>query len=335
MPEVPEVYDVTIVGGGPAGMFAAYYAGFRKLKVKILDSLGELGGQITALYPDKAIFDVAGFPSISGRDLVADLQRQMQQFNPTLALGEQGLELIRKEADNQWLLRTDQGEHLTRSIIVSSGIGLFTPRRLGNAVFEAYEGRGLSYVMTNPAQYHGKRVAIVGGGDSAVDWANHLAPHAEIVYLIHRRDEFRAHESSVELVRSHTAIKAPAQIVDMRDSGGHLEEIVLDFGPDRERETLRVDAVLAFLGFVSSPGPIAEWGLTLEKNLIVINQRCETNLPGIYAIGDCAWFEGKAKLIAVGFGEAATAVNNLAVYIDPKKSVFPGHSTKQKEAAGS
>lgn len=323
-----ELYDVTILGAGPCGMYAAYYAGFRKLKTKVIDSLGEVGGQITALYPEKSIYDVGGFPDVSGKELVTNLERQMMQYNPTVVL-EQQAQKVEQQTDGTWIIRTHRGEHHTRTLIISSGLGIMNPRRLEKKEFEIWEGKGLSYVMSTPHQYTGKNVMIVGGGDSAVDWANHLAPIAKTVYVVHRRDQFRAHEGSVEKMRAHSSIKAPAQVKEIR-GGDNIAEVVLTAGPKGPEETLAVDAVLAFLGFVSTPGPIAEWGLALDNDEVVINQRTETNLPGIYAIGDCATYGGKVKLISVGFGEAAIAVNHAAVLIDPKKRVFPGHSSNQK-----
>ncbi len=329
---MPDLYDVTIVGAGPAGLYAAYYAGFRKLRTKIIDSLAEAGGQITALYAEKGIYDVAGFTAIAGKDLVRALWDQARQYDPTVCLGEQATDLRRRD-DGTWLLTTDKGEHATRTLLLASGIGLFTPRKLGNPVFEAFEGSGLSYVMEDPEDCRGKRVAIVGGGDSAVDWANHLAEIAETVYVIHRRDEFRAHEASVDRMRAHAQLKTPGQVKEIRGDG-QIEEIVLAYTDGAPDETLQVDILLAFLGFISNPGPIAEWGLAMNKQHILINQKCETNLPGVYAIGDCAGFEGKPKLISVGFGEAATAVNNAAVFLDPRKNVFPGHSSNLKSPTG-
>ncbi len=320
-----ERFDVTILGAGPVGMFAAYYAGFRKLRTKLLDSLEEVGGQITALYPDKAIYDVAGFPEVPGKNLVEQLRLQMARFQPTLSLGQKAQTLERLD-DGAWRIGTDREVHETRAIIIASGIGLFTPRRFMRPDVDAWEGRGLDFVMKDPQRYAGKRVLIVGGGDSAVDWALHLAPMAEKVYVAHRRPAFRAHETSVDEMYRKCEVIAPGQVKAARGAED-IDEVVLARGAAEEDLTLKVDAVLAFLGFVSDAGPMAGWGLSLNKNQVVINQRCETNLPGIYAVGDCAWFEGKAKLIAVGFGEAATAVNNLAVYLDPQKSVFPGHSS--------
>ena len=330
MSSSPEIFDVTILGAGPAGMYAAYYAGFRKLKTKIIDSLPEVGGQITALYPEKAIFDVAGFPEISGKDLVQNLNQQMMQYYPTVVLAQQALDLIRQPS-GEWLIRTQVEEHLTKTVIIASGLGVMNPRKLETAQCAQFEGKGLAYVMDQPQQYLNKNVVIVGGGDSAVDWANHLAKIANQVYVVHRRDAFRAHEESVEKMRAHVNVKAPAQIKEIiGNSAGHVAQVVLTPGPAGPEETIQADAVLAFLGFVTSAGPMANWGLDLEKEEVKINQRTETNLPGVYGIGDCTTYPGKVKLISVGFAESATAVNHVAVYIDPKKRVFPGHSSSQK-----
>lgn len=323
-----EMYDVTILGAGPVGMYTAYYAGFRKLKTKVVDSLDEVGGQITALYPEKAIYDVAGFPDVSGKDLVQNLWKQMMQYHPTVCLGEQVLDL-KPLATGEWELRTSKTTHLTKTVIITSGLGVMTPRKLEIPGFERFEGKGLSYVMREPAQYTGKNVCIVGGGDSAVDWANHLAPIAQNVYVVHRRDEFRAHEDSVDKMRAQCKICTPYTIKDIQ-GGNHVERVVLSQGPNGPDVTYDADAVLAFLGFQTSPGPIAGWGIEMEKNEILINRSTETNLPGVFAAGDCAVYKGKVKLITVGFGEAAIAVNHAAVFIDPKRRVFPGHSSNQK-----
>lgn len=328
---MPELFDVTIIGAGPVGMFAAYYAGFRRLKTKVIDSLSEPGGQITALYPDKAIYDVAGFTAVTGKDLVENLFFQMSQYKPTLCFGQR-CQTLEQTPEGHWLLGTDQEAHLTKTLLIATGIGTFTPRKLERAECAQWEGRGLTYVMQDPEQYRGKTVVIVGGGDSAVDWANHLAVIARQVYVVHRRNEFRAHEASVEKMRAHAIVKTPAQVKAIRGNE-RVEAVVLQRGAGEPDEIIATDAVLAFLGFVSGPGPLVEWGLELHKDEIVINQRTETNLPGVYAAGDCAYFPGRPKLIAVGFGEAAVAINNMAVYIDPKKSVFPGHSSNQKETA--
>lgn len=323
-----ETFDLTILGAGPVGMYAAYYAGFRKLKTKVIDSLEEVGGQITALYPEKAIYDVAGFPDIPGKKLVENLHRQMMQYNPALVLGEKAQELI-SLPDGTWRISTDKGDHLTKTVLISSGLGVMNPRKLERDEFSVYEGRGLAYVMQKPQQYAGKRVMIVGGGDSAVDWANHLAPIAAKVYVVHRRDAFRAHEESVDKMRSHVDLKVPYQVKELQGEG-KLERVVITQGPKGPEETLEADALLAFLGFVTSPGPIANWGIVLRDDEILINQRTETNLAGVYAAGDCATYDGKVKLISVGFGEAAIAVNHAVVFIDPKKRVFPGHSSNLK-----
>lgn len=322
-----DLYDITILGAGPVGMYAAYYAGFRKLKTKVIDSLEEVGGQITGLYPDKNIYDVAGFPSILGKDLVRNLEQQMMQFQPAVHLGEQAQKLAR--TDEGWRLTTDKGEHRTKTILITTGLGVMNPRKLENAAFAAYEGKGLAYVMKDPKSLAGKRVMLVGGGDSAVDWANHLAPVAAAVYVVHRRDAFRAHEESVEQMRKHAQIKTPGHVQAIH-GGDRITAVTIGYGGKQPDETVEVDALFGFLGFVTSPGPIADWGLELHDGDVRVNQHTETNLPGVFAAGDCATYEGKVKLISVGFGEAAIAVNHAAHVIDPSKRVFPGHSSNSK-----
>lgn len=322
-----EIFDITILGAGPVGMYAAYYAGFRKLKTKVIDSLEEVGGQITGLYPDKNIYDVAGFPAVLGKDLVKNLEQQMMQHGPEVRLGEQAQRLTRDDA--LWRITTDKGEHLTKTVLITTGLGVMNPRKLESESFEQWEGKGLAYVMKDPHAYAGKRVMLVGGGDSAVDWANHLAPIAKQVYVVHRRDAFRAHEESVERMRRSVAIKTPAHVKAIH-GGERIESVVISFGAKAPEERIEIDALFGFLGFVTSPGPIAEWGLDLVEGDIAINQHTETNLPGVFAAGDCAVYEGKVKLISVGFGEAAIAVNHAAHVIDPSKRVFPGHSSNTK-----
>jgi thioredoxin reductase (NADPH) len=327
-PMAPELYDVIILGAGPVGMYAAYYAGFRKLKTKVVDSLDEVGGQVTALYPEKGIYDVAGFPEVRGKDLVQNLWRQMMQYHPTVCLGEQ-VQDLKRLASGDWELTTSKAVHHTKTVIITSGLGLMTPRKLENPAFERFEGHGLEYVMKDSAQYTGKNVVVIGGGDSAVDWSNHLTPIAQTVYVVHRRDEFRAHEHSVERMRQTCSIQTPCTIKDIQ-GGHHVERVVLSQGPSGAEVVIEAGAVLAFLGFQTTPGPIANWGITMEKSEILIDRSTETNLPGVFAAGDCAVYKGKVKLITVGFGEAAIAVNHAAVFVDPKRRVFPGHSSNAK-----
>jgi thioredoxin reductase (NADPH) len=334
MPQSSELRDITIIGGGPTGLFAAFYAGFRGLTVRIIDSLPELGGQLTAAYPEKYIYDVPGFPSIMARDLVRHLVDQAKPYGPILSLGEHVQKLDRTGSPRLRII-TDRAEHWTKALIITAGLGMYTPRRLKGA--ESFEGRGLSYTITRTEEFRGKQVLIVGGGDSAVDWALHLEPVAGSITLIHRRQQFRAHHENVRRLLSSTAkVKVPYRPKEVRGESEVREAVIVNTDT-REEETLRVDAILACLGFSSELGPMADWGLDLEGNdSIRVNTRMETNLPGVYAAGDVTHYPGKLKLIVTGLGEAATAVNNAAHYVDPAMKVFPGYSTtimKRRERA--
>ena len=325
MPDSRDLHDITIIGGGPTGLFAAYYAGFRGLTVKIIDSQPELGGQLTAAYPEKYIYDVAGFPRILAKDLVQNLVAQTSPYAPTLCLGESVQKLDQLGARRLRVL-TDRTEHTTRALIITAGLGMYTPRRLKGA--ESFEGKGLYYTVTRTDEFREKDVLVIGGGDSAVDWALHLEPVVRTITLIHRRDQFRAHEESVRrLLTSTVGVKLSYRVKELRGEGRVREALVVNTKTKAE-ETIRMDAVLACLGFSSDLGAMADWGLELErKDSIKVNTKMETNLPGVYAAGDVTEFPGKVKLIVTGFGEAATAVNNAAHYVDPDMKVFPGYST--------
>ncbi len=325
---VQDIYDVTIIGGGPTGLFAAYYAGFRALRTKIVDSLQELGGQITALYPEKYIYDVAGFPKVLGKDLVKNLVAQAGQYDPAVCLGERVLELVR-EPEGILRLVTDKDEHRTRVVILSTGFGMFSPKKLPAPGSEAFEGKGLAYFVKSVAEYRGRKVLIVGGGDSAVDWALNLLPLAASVTLVHRRDGFRAHEDSLRKMTASSVIVKTFYEVRRILGDDQVRGAVVFHNKTQQEETLDVDAILCCLGFETDAGPLANWGLTLEGRSVVVNSRLETNIPGVYAVGDVVAYPGKVRLIATGFGEAATAVNNAAAYINPKAGVSPGHSSEK------
>lgn len=327
------VYDITIIGGGPSGLFAAYYAGFRGLSVKIVDSQPDLGGQVTALYPDKYIYDVPGFPKVLGKDLVANLVEQALQFQPAIFLNEE-LRSFERLPDQTFRFIGSSGEHLTRVVLITAGIGAFTPKTYGRPEFDRYTDRGLFYAVRRKEDFRDKRVLVVGGGDSALDWALDLLEVAQHVTLVHRRDVFRAHVNSVKkLFDSPVTVKVFYELKALRGDPS-VSEAVLVNNKTHAEEVLSVDAVLAFLGLVSNLGAIATWGLALEGDSIVVNTRMETNVPGIYAAGDIVDYPGKLKLIVTGFGEAATAVNNAARYINPQAAVFPGHSSAIMEKKG-
>jgi thioredoxin reductase len=316
--------DVAIIGAGPTGLFAAYYAGFRGLSVAVLDALPEPGGQVTAMYPEKAIFDVAGFQTIKGRDLVANLVAQADQFTPEYLLGVRAEEL--SYLDDRPVLALSQGDKLhCGAVLITAGLGSFSPRPLPAA--DAFDGDGVMFFVPRLAELAGHDVLIVGGGDSAFDWALALEPLARSVTLVHRREKFRAHASTVAKVQ-----QLPVRIVvNAEVTKLHGDERVT--GADISvkgggTETVPVDTVVAALGFTADHGPLAEWGLELDKRHIRVDSTMATNLPRVFSAGDITEYPGKVRLIAVGFGEAATAVNNAAVVIDPSAHVFPGHSSE-------
>ncbi|WP_077214466.1 NAD(P)/FAD-dependent oxidoreductase [Bacillus dakarensis] len=322
-----KIYDITIIGGGPTGLFTAFYGGMRQASVKIIESLPQLGGQLSALYPEKYIYDVAGFPKVRAQELVNNLKEQMSKFDQTIAL-EQSVEKIEKQDDNIFKLTTNKEIHYSKSIIITAGNGAFQPRRLEleNAVH--YEGKNLHYFIDDLTQFAGQKVVVFGGGDSAVDWALMLEPIAKEVTIIHRRDKFRAHEHSVEnLHRSKVHVKTPFVPADLIGDEIGIKQVVIQEVKGENKESIDVDAVICNYGFISSLGPIKEWGLEIQKNSIVVNSKMETNIPGIYAAGDICTYEGKVKLIACGFGEAPTAVNNAKTYFDPKAKAQPLHSS--------
>ncbi|MFI3913096.1 NAD(P)/FAD-dependent oxidoreductase [Carnobacterium maltaromaticum] len=327
MDSIDDVFDITIIGGGPVGMFAAFYGGMRNAKVKIIESLPKLGGQLATLYPEKKIYDIAGFPEVKAQELVDNLEKQMSRFKTTICLEEEVLS-VEKDAEGLFVLETTKHTHYSKAIIITAGNGAFQPRRLelDNAI--RYEGTSLHYFVDNLERFKNRKVAICGGGDSAVDWALMLEPVAKEVFLIHRRNQFRAHEHSVSLLdKSTVQLKTPFIPAKINGSKEALDSITLKEVRGDQVEELVVDDFLINYGFVSSIGAIKNWGLDIEKNAIVVNSKMETTIPGIYAAGDICTYNGKVKLIAAGFGEAPTAINNAMSYIYPDKKVQPMHST--------
>jgi thioredoxin reductase (NADPH) len=324
----PEQVDIAIIGGGPVGLFAAYYAGLRNLHTCLIDSLDVLGGQLVVLYPEKYVYDVAGFPKILAKDLAHQLIQQAMQYHPSVRLGQRALELGSDETARTFTLTTDGEPLRARAIVISAGIGSFSPKVLALPEAGAFLNHGLYYSVKEPESFRHKKVLIVGGGDSAVDWANALASVAGQVTLIHRRDEFRAHEDSItKMWSSGTRILVFRELRQLRGDGSVRQAVVFDNRTQGE-QTLDVDAVLVNIGFDSSLGPILQWGLKLEKRKIVVDACMRTSRPGVFAAGDIVTHPGKLNLIATGFGEAATAVNFAKVWIDPAAHAFPGHSSE-------
>ncbi len=316
--------DLLIIGAGPAGLFGAYYAGFRGMSVTVVDSLPELGGQVSALYPEKLILDVAGFPAVKGRELVEQLVEQAASAKPTYLLDRTATSLTAH--DDGVTMGLDDGTVVrAKVVIVTAGIGKFTPRPLPAG--EGWEGRGLVFFVPSFAEYAGRDVVIVGGGDSAFDWAHHLEPIAGSITLVHRRDKFRAHQATVDAVlASRTEVITKAQVTAL-NGNGHVESVEITTN-DGEVLTRPAQSVVAALGFVADLTAMQEWGMEFEKRHIKVDTAMRTNLPRVFAAGDITEYDGKVRLIAVGFGEVATAVNNVAVLVDPDAHVFPGHSSE-------
>lgn len=315
---------MAIVGAGPTGLFAAYYAGFRGMSSAVIDALPEAGGQITAMYPEKQIFDVAWFPSIRGRDLVENLVAQAAPFEPHYLLGVRA-ESLSYQDDLPVLELAGQPPLRCRSVLITSGIGSFTPRPLPAA--DVFTGEGVRYFVKHLDELAQQDVLIVGGGDSAFDWALALSPIAKSVTMVHRRDRFRAHAHTIARVQEMPVrIIVNAEVSQLLGDGRVTSAEITHKGQS-EAETVPVDTVVAALGFTADLGPLAEWGLRLEKRHVIVDSTMATNLPRIFAAGDITEYPGKVRLIATGFGEAATAVNNAAVVIDPSARVFPGHSS--------
>ena len=316
--------DIAIIGAGPTGLFGAYYAGFRGLSVGVIDVLPEPGGQVTAMYPEKLIFDVAGFPAIRGRDLVEQLVKQAGSFDPTYKLGVLADGLTYGDDGKPVLTLSDGDRWRCGSIIITAGLGKFTARPLPAAA--GFTGDGIVFFVPSLAVYTGRDVVIVGGGDSAFDWAQSLAGIAKSITIVHRRDKFRAHASTVAHVRTlPVEIIVNAQVTKVH---GDSHVTGVDVTPNGEQARhLPCDAIVAALGFTADLGPLSGWGLDLDKRHITVDTRMQTNRPRIFAAGDICEYPGKVRLIATGFGEAATAVNNAAVVIDPSAHVFPGHSS--------
>lgn len=315
--------DLLVIGAGPTGLFATYYAGFRGHRVAVVDSLPELGGQVTAMYPEKQILDVAGFPSVKGRDLVAGLVEQANTASPDYLLGRTATTLVHDDAGVT--VGLDDGTSVRAgAVLITAGIGTFSPRPLPAG--DDWLGRGLEFFVPSFAPYAGKDVVVVGGGDSAFDWALHLEPIARSITLVHRRDAFRAHERTVAQVRaSSVEVVTRAEVVALH---GTTTVEAVDVEVDGVVTRRPCQAVVAALGFLADLGPMQRWGLEVRKRHVCVNAAMQTNLPRVFAAGDITEYDGKVRLIAVGFGEAATAVNNATVAIDPGAKVFPGHSSE-------
>lgn len=326
-----EITDAVIIGAGPVGLFAIFELGMLKIRAHVIDSLEETGGQCTALYPEKPIFDIPAHPRIDAADLIAKLEEQAAPFAPVYHLNQQVVSL--EEKDGGWLVETSVGTRIAcKAVIVAAGSGAFGPNRPPLDRLAEFEGKSVFYMVKRREDFRDRTVVIAGGGDSAVDWAMSLPEVAKKVYVVHRRDKFRAAPESVErMMRWQEAGKlelvTPYQLKSLEGEGGKLEAVIVKDLDDNERR-LEADVLLPFFGLATKLGPIAEWSLELEKSLIAVDpSRMETNRKGIFAIGDIVTYPGKLKLILQGFGEAAVAAHNIHPLVYPDQALHFEYST--------
>ncbi|MEW6050007.1 MAG: NAD(P)/FAD-dependent oxidoreductase [Candidatus Zixiibacteriota bacterium] len=325
------VYDITFIGAGPVAMYGMYYAGLRMMRYKTIDMLGEVGGGLMALYPEKYIYDVAGFPKILAKDLVKLMREQATQYPHKLCLGEKVLNLDHG-GNGVITITTDLGVHSSKTVVICAGLGAYIPRRLDVPNVERLEGAGVHYFIRRVADFQDKNVLVVGGGDSAFDYCMMLEPVAKAVTHIHRNDFFSAHEDSIRKVKnSSVRMKYPFWEVKKIEGNEHVENVTIVQTQTGEEERMPVDAIICNIGFLTNLGPIESWGLEIEHNAIKVDRRMRTNIEGVYAAGDIVTYDGKLKLISTGCGEVAVAVNNAKNFIDPKAKVSPGHSTEKQE----
>ncbi len=322
--------DLTIIGGGPTGMAAAFRAGMHEISARIIDIASQLGGQVMALYPEKNIYDVFGLPEISGKDLVHNLRKQALHFGAELRLGESVHGLHFTGGEKIIEVSTDRGTYSTRTVLLAGGLGLITPRKHDAEGCDRFEGLGVFYDVVDPELFRGKKVVIVGGGDSALDWALHLRQIAARVTLVHRSQEFRAHASTLREVQQladhgHLTLHMSTLLVAAHGNAA-LEAVTLRNARGVEH-TVEAQALLPMLGFHVNLGPLESWGLQFEDKKIVVNSRMETNLPAVFAAGDIVTYPGKIKLIATGFAEAAIAVKSAVEYIRPGEKVHVPYSS--------
>ena len=307
-----DVFDITVIGGGPSGLFGAFYAGLRQMKTKIIDSLPDLGGQLSALYPDKYIYDFPGYPRVLAKDLVETLVEQTKRHDPTIVLGNRVVELERVNEDLIKLVTGDGAEHFTRTALVCGGVGAFRPRTLKLDGVDDFEPSSILYAVED----------------------KELADVAQSITLIHRRDVFRAHEDSVNQLLSSGATMKLFRELKALHGNGTLTGITVFDNRTKEEERIDADVLLVTIGFLADLGPIADWGIHVEKHAIVVDTTMATNLPGVFAAGDICTYAGKLRLIATAVGEAATAVNHAKHFLDPKAKVYPGHSSEMDKSVG-
>lgn len=309
-----EIFDLIIIGGGPIGMFASYYAGMRELKTKVIEGLPVLGGQIELIYPEKEILDIGAIPMIKGKELISNLHQQMSHFRPRVHTKENVIDIEKEHGI--FVVKTDHTIHYSRAILLTTGQGAFEPRKLRFDYPERYEETNLHYYVNPLESYRNKNVVICGGGDSAVDWALMLEDIAKKVTLVHRRNRFRAHEASVSRLKdSSIEVLTPYTPIDLNGDANQIHEVVLQKSRGKQKMVLETDFFIVSFGFISDSQQLINWGIENKNGSALVSQEMETNVRGIYAAGDAATFEGKVRLIATGFGEVPTAINSIIKYL--------------------
>lgn len=333
MAEAPDDTHVAVIGGGPVGLFAVFEFGMLGMQCAVLDTLDEIGGQCTALYPEKPIYDIPAQPKIAAAGLVEQLERQIAPFAPAFYLGHR-VDALTRTADDRFLLTTSQGQQIRASaVVIAAGCGAFGPNRPPLANLARYEGKSVHYLVKRREYFRGKRIVIAGGGDSAVDWALSLHDVADQVMVVHRRDKFRAAPENVNQLRrlaedGKIELVIPYQLAELEGQADGTLDAVHVKTLKGHRRRLPADVLLPFFGLAMELGPIAQWGLNLERNLIQADPATlETNAPGIYAIGDIASYPGKLKLIMCGFSESALAAHHAFGRVFPNDVLHFEYST--------
>ncbi|AJS58748.1 NAD(P)/FAD-dependent oxidoreductase [Paenibacillus sp. IHBB 10380] len=330
-----ELYDITIVGGGPAGMYAAFYSGMRDLKTKLIEAKEELGGRML-IYPEKMIWDVGGVTPILCEQLITQLAQQARTFDPTIIFGQQIVNFERLE-DGTFLLTAESGEqHWTKTVILTIGYGILKMAKLDIEGADRYEVTNLHYTVQELEPFRGKHVLISGGGDSAVDWANELEPLAASVTIVHRRDQFGGHEKNVvRMKQSSVNLRTPYAVTQLHSKDGKtIEQVTISHVETGETEQFSVDTVIVNHGLKVDFGAIREWGLDMGERNVKVNNKLATNIPGIFAAGDFVDYETKLYLIAGAFTDAAFAVNSAKLYMEPSAdevAYVSSHNTRFKE----
>ena len=321
-----KIYDITIIGGGPVGMYASFYAAMQGLSVKLVDTLEHLGGQLIAIYPEKYIYDLPGHPKIRASEMVGKLKEQMDSYKEKIDIStDTTVTNVVKQADNTFSITTTKESFVSRVALITAGNGAFSPKQLD---VDSDGVANLHYFVTDMMQFKDKNVVIFGGGDSAVDWALMLNGIAKSISVVHRRNEFRAHASSIDkLNASSVKLYTPYKAVELVGSKDHADKVIIEHLETKEEIIIDVDDIIVLFGFVSNLGPIKDWGLELRRTALTVDTLDQTNIAGIFAAGDAATFDGKVKMITTGFGEAVVAINAAKAYAYPDKVHRYQHSS--------